>query len=87
MVKEITSVKEQPISKSIREKLQLPETLETEKIAKISIDSRKQLFVRIPSIITELGRISTKDKIKFKVSTPIPSIKKETKVEIQLLRD
>ena len=86
MVKQITSIEKPKIKKSIKELLDLPQTITEEAEAKISIDSRGQFFVRFPSIISEMAQITTKDEIKFRIVSKIPIKKDEIKLGIELVR-
>lgn len=87
MVKKIISIEKPEQKKPIKEKIELPTKIEEGREAKISIDSRKQFFVRFPSVVAEVAQITTKDKVGFKVIAPIHSKdKKEIRIEMQLIR-
>lgn len=87
MGKQIILVKKPKIIKPIKKKLELPKNVEAEETARISIDSRKQFFVRFPSIIADDAKISAKDKVRFKVIAPLDlKSKKQIKFEMDLVR-
>lgn len=70
-MKKVIHVEEPKIKRSIREAIDLPKNVIEEAEAKISLDSRGQFFVRFPSVISEVAKITKKDKIRFKVVSPL----------------
>ena len=68
--------------KKILSQIELPEKATVKERAKITVDARGLLLVRIPRKIEQAGKITKNDFLEFEVTTQLASKKKAVKISL-----